>query len=175
MSVIHLYHLTTVTVIFALALSAAAGFFISYISGFLLWLTPEQQLGTFITGFALMLALTVTRFSYPGDDWRKIAMFDALPVLVCFSYFLPTVAAISAECPIFRAVFLINLCFGWTGIGWIAALAMALKGEERDNYDDLNLRITPFGVTGQKQIGFDARLAVQETPRKYIPSLRREL
>ena len=46
-------------------------------------------------------------------------------IIAAFVYFLPTLAASGK--PQDAQVFVINLFLGWTFIGWVVALAMAVK------------------------------------------------
>src|SRR5579859_2477549 len=137
MSDSNLHTLTATSIILAIGVSVLAGIFISYISALVLWLTPGQKLAAFIIGFALMCTLAITQIYQPGSQWKDMLLLRSLPLLVTFIYFLPTIAAIAVECEIFRGVFLVNLFFGWTVIGWIAALLMSFRPEERDIYGDL--------------------------------------
>lgn len=46
--------------------------------------------------------------------------------LIClFLYFLPTIIAANRKNKFTKSIFIINLFFGWTVIGWILAMAMA--------------------------------------------------
>ena len=106
-------------------------------------------------------------------------MFDSLPLLACFTYFLPTMVGISAGRETFNSIFLINLFFGWTGIGWLAAMVMAFRPEEHDIYDDINFRLTPFGAVRRAPIvlGNGAESVVKRIAASsvYVPPLRREI
>lgn len=46
-------------------------------------------------------------------------------------YFLPTIIASSRNARSMTGIVLLNIFFGWTGIGWIVALIWALTGERR--------------------------------------------
>lgn len=166
--------LTATSIILSVGASLLAGIFFSYISALLLWLTPGQKLAAFITGFALMCALAMGQPYRPTDLWWDVLMLHALPALASFIYFLPTIAAISVECKLFRSAFVINLFFGWTVIGWIAALLMALRPEERDIYGDLSYRFTAFGVVPRSAIAVDTDPHALSSSRHYVPLLRRE-
>lgn len=52
-----------------------------------------------------------------------------LLTLVFGAYFLPWVVASLRDHPQREGICFVNLLFGWTGIGWLAALAWALVGE----------------------------------------------
>ena len=46
-------------------------------------------------------------------------------------YFLPTIVAVSRKVPHMGSVVVINLFLGWTFIGWVVALAMAVRSRSR--------------------------------------------
>lgn len=48
-------------------------------------------------------------------------------IVVMAMYFLPTIIASSRKVTNIGSVFVINLLLGWSVIGWIVALAMAVK------------------------------------------------
>ena len=178
MTEFNLHTLSITSVILTLGSSLLAGVFVAYLSELLLWLTPAQKLMAFLIGFALMCTLAITEIYQPANEWKDMLMLRALPLLASFIYFLPTVAAIAVDCKIFRSVFLVNLFFGWTVIGWITAILMALRPEERDIYGDLTYRLTPFGVVPRAAIAFDSKRLAREgsaAPARYVPVLRREL
>ncbi|MFE4694267.1 superinfection immunity protein [Streptomyces sp. NPDC056749] len=45
-------------------------------------------------------------------------------------YFLPAIVAASRKVTNSGSVFVINLLLGWTFVGWVVALAMAMKSAE---------------------------------------------
>ena len=47
-------------------------------------------------------------------------------------YFLPTIIAVARRCRAAAGVFLIDLLLGWTVIGWVVALAIAVASRRRD-------------------------------------------
>lgn len=47
-----------------------------------------------------------------------------LAILLLFAYFVPTGVAHPADR---KMVFVINLFLGWTGVGWVVALAIAVR------------------------------------------------
>ena len=51
-------------------------------------------------------------------------------VIVAFFYFVPTIVAAQRDIPNKNSVFIINLFLGWTFIGWVIALAMAMGQAE---------------------------------------------
>jgi len=68
-----------------------------------------------------------------------MAMLLGLPILVLiligfgafFIHFLPTMIAGSRHAANFWWIFVINLFFGWTLIGWVIALVWALQDRPR--------------------------------------------
>lgn len=56
----------------------------------------------------------------PGPEW--LFFLVAIPL-----WFLPSIIAIVRKVPNVGSVFVINLFLGWTLIGWIVALAMAVR------------------------------------------------
>ncbi len=176
MSDLNLHTLTATSIVLTIGVSLLAGIFVSYISGMLLWLTPGQKLAAFIVGFALMCTLAITQVYQPGNHWKDMMMLRSLPLLASFIYFLPTIAAIAVEGKLFRSVFVVNLLFGWTVIGWIVAMLLALRPEERDIYADMGFRFTPFGVVSSREaIAANPNQPALSPRRQYVPTLRREL
>ncbi|MGC9197446.1 MAG: superinfection immunity protein [Acidobacteriaceae bacterium] len=55
-------------------------------------------------------------------------------VVVLFLHFLPTFVAGSRRANNFWWIFLVNLLFGWTLIGWVVALVWALRDTPRFSY-----------------------------------------
>ncbi len=53
-------------------------------------------------------------------------------ILAVIIYFVPTFIAFIRRKKQFWAIFVINLCLGWTGIGWIGALFWAVFKEISD-------------------------------------------
>ena len=62
----------------------------------------------------------------PGDDEALQAWF--LMGLVGALYFAPTFLALSRNSPDVLAIFVVNLVFGWTFLGYMVALVWACKG-----------------------------------------------
>ena len=52
-------------------------------------------------------------------------------IVFLFLYFIPTIVAFSRGHHNAGSILVINLFFGWTGIGWIVSLAMALSHVQR--------------------------------------------
>jgi hypothetical protein len=119
---------------------------LSLFSGRLLGLAPHYKLWSFIVGFAFLCSLSAVVRAEP-DTWSAGLFICVLPILVVLIYFLPTAAAISVDNPSFQSVFLMNLFFGWTVVGWLAALAWGLR---RPPVEAPDYRITPFGAVAAR-------------------------
>lgn len=52
-------------------------------------------------------------------------------LIVVIVYFLPTAIALTRSQPNSAAIFLVNLVFGWTFIGWFVALIWSIKAIDR--------------------------------------------
>jgi hypothetical protein len=71
-----------------------------------------------------------------------MAFFLGLPILliilICIGgfliHFLPTIIAGSRHVHNFWWIFVINLFFGWTLVGWVIALVWALQDRPRYDY-----------------------------------------
>jgi hypothetical protein len=61
---------------------------------------------------------------------RKSKTMEIL-VIVIGVYFLPTIVSVSRKNNQALTVFIINLFFGWTFIGWVIALAMGCQAPAR--------------------------------------------
>jgi hypothetical protein len=48
------------------------------------------------------------------------------------AYWLPTIIAFARNHPEFGPIFAVNLLIGWTGVGWVVALLMAVIWWTRD-------------------------------------------
>jgi len=59
------------------------------------------------------------------DAPAELALFVVAAISATL-YFVPTIVAKRRKQPQLAAIFVVNLCFGWTGLGWIAALVWAL-------------------------------------------------
>lgn len=60
-----------------------------------------------------------------------VAMLLLLLVVVAI-YFLPTTIAMMTGSSLVAAVFVVNLFLGWTGLGWIGALVMAVLPKQKN-------------------------------------------
>ncbi len=63
-----------------------------------------------------------------GDFWSFIQTL-VLILVSCFIYFIPYMVASYRRSRNTLWVFIINLFFGWSLIGWVAALIMAFMGD----------------------------------------------
>ena len=115
---------------------------LSLFSARLLGLAPHYKLWSFIVGFAFLCGLSSVVRAEP-DTWSAGLFVLLLPILVVLIYFLPTATAISVDNPYFQSVFMLNLFFGWTVVGWLAALAWGLR---RPHVEAQEYKITPFGA-----------------------------
>ncbi len=132
--------LSTLTISVGTALIIAG--VLSIFSGRLLGLAPHYKLWSFIVGFAFLCSLSAVAQAEP--ETLSAGLFICLvPILVVLIYFLPTAVAISVDNPSFQSVFLMNLFFGWTVVGWLAALAWGLR---RPPVEAPDYKITPFGA-----------------------------
>lgn len=107
--------------------------------------SPEGKMWTFILGFALLGGLVVAATAH-DHGWNEKFFFyyyGLLSALVILVYFVPTAAAAASSHPSEQAIFILNLFFGWTLVGWLVALGWAISHPraERPTY-----RITPFGA-----------------------------
>jgi hypothetical protein len=136
--------LSTLGISVGTALIVAA--ILSLFSGRLLGLAPHYKLWSFIVGFAFLCSLSAVVRAEP-ETWSAGLFIGLLPILVVLIYFLPTAAAITVNNPYFQSVFLTNLFFGWTVVGWLAALAWGLR---RPPVEAPDYRITPFGAVAAR-------------------------
>lgn len=123
---------------------------ISIGSGRLLGLGSETKLWAFIVGFAFLCSLATAPIS-GSENWGTAIALYAAPLLVVFIYFLPTAAAIVGNHRAFQAIFILNLVFGWTVIGWVVALGWALRRNPAPTSP--GYRITPFGAVPEHAPG----------------------
>lgn len=127
----------------AIAVSLIIAGVISVVSGRLLGLAPEHKLWAFIVGFGFLAALSTAPLS-SGGDWSEAIFLFLMPLLFTLVYFLPTAVAVNAGHPEFHAIFVLNLFFGWTVVGWVVALGWALRHQKVEQ--KVTYRITPFGA-----------------------------
>jgi hypothetical protein len=70
--------------------------------------------------------LVVIAFAHVGRNPNM-----ELVVIVLGAYFLPTIISIARKNNQALTVFVINLFFGWTFLGWVIALAMGCQAPAR--------------------------------------------
>ena len=131
---------------FAIAIGVAlvVAAVISLFSARLLGLAAEFKLWSFIVGFAFLTSLASVQLTQDAT-WGGTLMIMSLPLLATFVYFLPTAAAITIGNPEFRSIFILNLFFGWTVVGWIVALVWTVRGSAASSSAPA-YRLTPFGA-----------------------------
>ena len=117
---------------------------ISLFSARLLGLAAEYKLWSFIVGFAFLTSLASVQLTQDAT-WGGTLIIMALPLLATFVYFLPTAAAITIGNPEFRSIFILNLFFGWTVVGWIVALVWTVRPSAASKAVPA-YRLTPFGA-----------------------------
>ncbi len=110
-----------------------------------LQLSAEQKIWAFILGFAFLCSLASAPL-VSVRSWSVQLFYYAVPPLCALLYFLPTAVATAWHHPEFEGIFLLNLVFGWTVIGWMAALVWAVRGATSDSassQEHLTARMTP--------------------------------
>ena len=131
--------LSTLAIFFGAALLMAG--FMSVVSSRILKLAPEYAIWVFVVGFASLSGLASVSIT-PVDSWTGDFVLILVPLLAVSIYFLPSLAAAAARHPSFQAVFILNLLFGWTIVGWILAISWTLRHPRRQPA----YRLTPFGA-----------------------------
>jgi len=112
--------------------------------GWELGLSPEGKMWAFILGFAVLGGLVVGATAHDRHWGDKFVYYGLLATIVILVYFVPTAAAAATSHLSEQAIFILNLFFGWTLIGWLVALVWAVspaRAEQQPTY-----RITPFGA-----------------------------
>lgn len=56
-------------------------------------------------------------------------MTSLIVVLIVLAYFVPSLVAYFRDAPSFGSVIVVNVFLGFTGIGWVVALAMACRSK----------------------------------------------
>ncbi|MCA2265190.1 superinfection immunity protein [Mycobacterium marseillense] len=71
-------------------------------------------------------------FGGSGDiSVPQVFVFVALTALSLGFYFLPTIVAAYRSAPNTGSIAVVNVFLGWTFIGWVVSLAMAVAGNTR--------------------------------------------
>jgi len=78
------------------------------------------------------LALMVMISNSSGDDQQGMMSFAVWAVII-FAYFLPALVAWERNHHQAGAIAVINLFFGWSGLGWVLALAMAYSHNQNES------------------------------------------
>ena len=114
-----------------------------------------------VVASGVLVALLILLREWLGSLGGSVAGIVFL-VIVAFFYFVPTIVAAQRDIPNKNSVFIINLFFGWTFIGWVIALAMAMGQAETEettvgqfDFSDEKPRPTP-AVSDIRQCPFCA-------------------
>src|ERR1700754_99450 len=85
------------------------------------------RISGFLLGFGFMtvIAFTTGQIKSSGIPFLETAGLFLLLLIPVF-YFLPAVIACKRSARYGSSIFLVNLFFGWTVLGWIAALIWAI-------------------------------------------------
>ncbi len=85
------------------------------------------RISGFLLGFGFMtvLAFTMGQIKSSGIPFVETAAISLLLLIPVF-YFLPAVIACKRNARYGGSIFLVNFVFGWTVLGWIAALIWAI-------------------------------------------------
>lgn len=138
--------LSTLAVFFGASLLMAG--LMAIVSSRILKLAAEHAIWVFIVGFAFLCSLASVSVT-PIDSWTADSVLVLIPLLAVAIYFLPSLASSAARHPSFQAVFILNLLFGWTIVGWVVAILWTLRRpQEVPTY-----RITPFGAVPAREAG----------------------
>jgi hypothetical protein len=84
-----------------------------------------------------IMTVATSSFSFPGitlphDLTHILAQYTAVVIIAAFlAYFLPTFVGFLRGRANMAQVIIINLFLGWSGIGWIVALAMAFGSTKK--------------------------------------------
>lgn len=62
--------------------------------------------------------------------------------LIVVFYFLPSMVAAGREHHNFKSIFVVNIFFGWTLLGWVICLAMSVSRVSREHLHELGQRNT---------------------------------
>jgi hypothetical protein len=95
-----------------------------------------------------------------------------LGLLIILIYFIPTLVAFHRDHAYRFVITVINICTGWTGIGYLAALLWAVWPADRALAEPLIGNVTGTGnrnlgdVIGEGRSGFDRSLHAQSLPAR---------
>ena len=59
-----------------------------------------------------------------------VALLIGLAILICL-YFVPSIVAFRRNHSSKMGILVLNICLGWTFLGWVGSLVWALSGESR--------------------------------------------
>lgn len=85
-------------------------------------------LSSLIAGLFASLVMTEGNANNPMEVFIVIWIISFISLII---YFLPSLIAKGRQNKQFEFIFVINLFSGWTGFGWIVALALAFWNFER--------------------------------------------
>lgn len=85
-------------------------------------------LSSLIAGLFALIVMTEGNANNPEEVFIVIWIISFIGLII---YFLPSLIAKGRQNKQFGVIFVINLFSGWTGFGWIVALALALWNFER--------------------------------------------
>ena len=69
-----------------------------------------------------------------SSNGASIALGILFWALIIIAYWVPTIVVLSRKAPNVGQVVVVNFALGWTFIGWIVALVMALKPKQQPVY-----------------------------------------
>jgi Superinfection immunity protein len=93
--------------------------------------------------------------TFQWDDRRMfgLLLFVVFLLVLTFSYFLPTVVAVSNKHPSIAGILLLNLFFGWSVLGWVISLVWAVSKPQVPQviiYN--NIAVVPVPVPSQMPV-----------------------
>ena len=104
-----------------------------------------------VVASGVLVALLILLREWLGSLGGSVAGITFL-VIVAFFYFVPTIVAAQRDIPNKNSVFIINLFLGWTFIGWVIALAMAMGQAEtkKTTVGQLDLSSDPSNTRSER-------------------------
>jgi hypothetical protein len=113
----------------------------------------------------------------PSDDTLSIQLMILGLCLTPVVYFLPSVLAATRDHPAANGVFAVNLLFGWTVAGWIAAMVWVLMAKDRSSRrapvaaKTEALPVAPLSPSGTALMAVDlAAQEIEELTREKLQS-----